>query len=250
MFGEGSDSVFVLNSDDDEREKNDKEIEDVFAENKKYIEELERKKAAEEEAKKAKQEEMKVNGGYRIVGQVLTTYIILERDGDIYLIDQHAAHERLLFNRFMKDFKEGGVAKQSTLIPFDLRVNETEARFLNTKIQTLEKMGFEIEQDDDNLYKVYSIPYLFENFDVKEFFDDVLSDLGLKKLDVPDAIYDRLAQKACKAAIKSGKILSEGEIESLIKDINYDLSLKCPHGRPISVKITRTEIDKWFKRIV
>ncbi len=243
-------SAFTLQSAGDDENEKPTEIVDIFAENKKYIEELERKKAIEEETKKAKQESMEVNGGYRIVGQVLTTYIILEKEGDVYLIDQHAAHERLLFNRLMKDFKEGGVAKQTMLIPYDLRVNETESRFLSGKIKILEKMGFEIGISNDGLFKVYSVPYLFEDFDVKEFFDDVLSDLGLKKLDVPETVYDKLAQKACKAAIKSGKNLSESEIESLLKDINYDLSLKCPHGRPISVKITRTEIDKWFKRIV
>ena len=86
--------------------------------------------------------------------------------------------------------------------------------------------------------------------DLKEFFDDILSDTTIKRENIPEVLNEKLMQKACKAAIKSGQTLSRSEVDSLMKLLNYDINLKCPHGRPIAVRITRKEIDKWFKRIV
>ena len=94
-----------------------------------------------------------------------------------------------------------------------------------------------------------SIGLYFSNFD--KFIKDVLSDLNsLKSLTITSLLMEKLAQKACKAAIKSGDKMSDDEIKVLLKLLKGNLGLKCPHGRPIAVKITRTEIDKWFKRIV
>ena len=240
----------VADSHDDEpRELGGNKIDDIFAENKKYIAEMEAKKAAEE-AEKARQEELKVEPEFKVIGQILATYLILEKGNDIYFIDQHAAHERLLYDKFIEEYKSGNVAEQTMLVPYIFRVNESESEFIIGKFPELRKAGFDISEYDVNEFAVYSVPVLLFDMDLKSFFDDLLSDISFKKETMPELIHDKIAMKACKAAIKSGKILSEDEIDALLKAMKYNTALRCPHGRPVTVKISRTEIDKWFKRIV
>ena len=235
--------------DDEPRELGGNKIDDIFAENKKYIAEMEAKKAAEE-AEKARQEELKVEPEFKVIGQILATYLILEKENDIYFIDQHAAHERLLYDKFIEEYKSGNVAEQTMLVPYIFRVNESESEFIIGKFPELRKAGFDISEYDVNEFAVYSVPVLLFDMDLKSFFDDLLSDISFKKETMPELIHDKIAMKACKAAIKSGKILSEDEIDALLKAMKYNTALRCPHGRPVTVKISRTEIDKWFKRIV
>lgn len=240
----------VADSHDDEpRELGGNKIDDIFAENKKYIAEMEAKKAAEE-AEKARQEELKVEPEFKVIGQILATYLILEKENDIYFIDQHAAHERLLYDKFIEEYKSGNVAEQTMLVPYIFRVNESESEFIIGKFPELRKAGFDISEYDVNEFAVYSVPVLLFDMDLKSFFDDLLSDISFKKETMPELIHNKIAMKACKAAIKSGKILSEDEIDALLKAMKYNTALRCPHGRPVTVKISRTEIDKWFKRIV
>lgn len=248
--GEFEKTFSVADSHDDEpRELGGNKIDDIFAENKKYIAEMEAKKAAEE-AEKARQEELKVEPEFKVIGQVLATYLILEKENDIYFIDQHAAHERLLYDKFIEEYKSGNVAEQTMLVPYIFRVNESESEFIIGKFPELRKAGFDISEYDVNEFAVYSVPVLLFDMDLKSFFDDLLSDISFKKETMPELIHDKIAMKACKAAIKSGKILSEDEIDALLKAMKYNTALRCPHGRPVTVKISRTEIDKWFKRIV
>lgn len=226
----------------------DSKIDDIFAENKKYIAELEARKKGESE--KPQQQELDVRADFRVVGQVLTTYLILERGEDIFFIDQHAAHERLLYNKYIEEYKNGKVDEQTMFVPYILRVNESESEFIIGKFKDLRKMGFDISEYDTNEFSIYSVPLTLFDIDLKSFFDDLLSDISFKKETVPEIIHDKIAMKACKAAIKSGKVLSEDEIDALLKAMNYDTTMRCPHGRPVTVRISRTEIDKWFKRIV
>lgn len=242
-------SDYLDEKDKKEREKKDKEIDDIFAENKKYIQRLEQEKA-EKEAKKALQESLTVETPIRVVGQVLTTYLVLERGDDVYLVDQHAAHERLLYDKFMAEYQNGVIAEQTMLFPYTLKVNGKESELIRKRFAELRRMGFDINEYDENVFNVYSSPLALENINLKSFFDDVLSDADFKRENVPEILHEKIASKACKAAIKSGKTLSQNEIDALLKAMNEDMTLRCPHGRPVSVKITRTEIDKWFKRIV
>lgn len=222
-------------------------IDDIFAENKKYIEELESRKSNTE---KPTQTEISVDDNIRVVGQVLKTYLIFEKGEDIYFIDQHAAHERLLFDKFTEEYKNGKTDEQTLLVPFLYSVNEKEAEFLTSRFEYFRNAGIDVAEYEDGVFAVYALPLTLLDMDIKAFFDDVLSDMSFGKADMPDIIRDKLAQKACKAAIKSGKTLSQSEIDKLLEKLHGDMGLKCPHGRPIAIRITRTEIDKWFKRIV
>lgn len=218
-------------------------LDDIFAENKRYAEEL--------EAKKAFQNEFEMPDRFKVVGQVLKTYLILERGDEIYFIDQHAAHERLLFDKLMLKYKNNDLDTQPLLVPYHVNANEKESDFIIDHFKDFRDMGFEMSEYADGIFAIYALPLSILDMDVQEFFDDVLSDLNsLKQINSADVMREKIAQKACKAAIKSGKSLSQSEIDALLEKLNGDMGLKCPHGRPIAIKITRTEIDKWFKRIV
>ncbi len=218
---------------------------DVFAENKKYIEELERKKLEET----ATQTEVQNKLDLKYIGQVLNTYLILEGNGDMYMIDQHAAHERLLYNKILYDFDNKTISVQPLLIPFVLKLNPYDYEKLYAKQSYLNGLGIEVK-DVDGDFTVLSIPSELTDMDINAFFEDVLHDDYLNDNHIPEFINEKLMQKACKSAIKAGKSLDNSEVNSLLKLLNNNITLKCPHGRPIAVRITRQEIDKWFKRIV
>ena len=166
-------------------------------------------------------------------------------------IDQHAAHERILFDKFMDQIKSGTIDVQPLLIPYIENVNQEEYTFLLDNIKAFDALGIEISDFGKNSIKISTLPTCFIDMNVKGFLFDVLSDLrGLKSLSIDDILREKIAQKACKAAIKSGDSVSDGEVVIVAEAIKKNMGLKCPHGRPVVVKITRTEIDKWFKRIV
>ena len=132
-----------------------------------------------------------------------------------------------------------------------LNVNNEEYAFLTEKTNLLNDMGIEIAEFGRNAFKVSAVPAFLTEINLQKFFNDVLSDLNtLKNLSVNELLMEKLAQTACKAAIKSGDRLTEFEIKTLRDKLKENIGLKCPHGRPVAIKITRTEIDKWFKRIV
>lgn len=244
---------FVNNERSESFEATDS-VRDIFAENKAYIESLEKQQTASETLIKHEssgQQEISVKRELKYIGQVLNTYLVLEDGTDIYFADQHAAHERLLFDKFKNQIDSGIVDSQPLLTPYVIDCNDDEYSFLSVKKDTLKEMGIIIEEFGANSFRVSEIPVCFSNFNFGNLFGEILSDLNeLKNISLQAILKDKIAQKACKAAIKSGDRLREQEIRTLLKALNDNLGLKCPHGRPVAVKITRTEIDKWFKRIV
>jgi len=217
----------------------------IFLENKAFLEKLAKEQQLE------KQQKIELVKELQIIGQALNTFLILEDGESLYLIDQHAAHERLLFDKLNESLSKADVITQPLLLPYNLSVNPIEFDFLSDRLGAIKNMGIEIEEFGTNTFKISSIPVVLSNMNLEKFFLDVLSDLNaLKNITLSSLLMEKLAQKACKSAIKSGDKLSDNEIKSLLDMLKGDLGLKCPHGRPIAVKITRTEIDKWFKRIV
>lgn len=234
-----------LSVDSDNNAKPD----DIFAENKAYLESLEKKK--EELLNKPVQQVVEIETDLRFVGQVLNTFLVFDDGNDIYFVDQHAAHERILFDKFMDQIKSGTIDVQPLLIPYIENVNQEEYTFLLDNIKAFDALGIEISDFGKNSIKISTLPTCFIDMNVKGFLFDVLSDLrGLKSLSIDDILREKIAQKACKAAIKSGDSVSDDEVVIVANAIKKNMGLKCPHGRPVVVKITRTEIDKWFKRIV
>ena len=223
----------------------DSAIDDVFRENKEYIEKLEKQKA-----KKAEQEQIDTDAPVTVVGQVLNTFLVLECGKDMILVDQHAAHERILYDNFCIKLKTNDVVKQTLLVPYTFRVNVKEADLLFERIEYFREIGIDLEAVDDVTFKVYSLPLDLVDMDFDAFFADVLNDTKFKEDKLPGILREKLAQKACKSAIKAGDKLSRSEINELLAMLKQNWGLKCPHGRPVCVKISETEIYKWFKRIV
>ncbi|MBR5192673.1 MAG: DNA mismatch repair endonuclease MutL [Clostridia bacterium] len=229
-------------------EENKKEVVDIFAENKAYLEELERKK---QQILNSTQNEIEVKKSLKFVGQALNCFLILEDGEDLYLVDQHAVHERMLFDKFNESIKNADVITQPLLVPYVLNVNALESSFLQDNLQCFNSMGLEIAEFGQNSFKISAIPVIFTQLDLSKFFNEILSDLEtLKKITINDLLIEKISQKACKSACKSGDKLTDSEIKILVETVENNIAIKCPHGRPAVIKITRNEIDKWFKRIV
>ena len=214
---------------------------DVFAENKQYLQALEQK---------AKQQKFIFeNAQFR--GVIFNTYLLYEEGDNVYLIDQHAAHERLIFDRLKEEMETRKVARQPMLIPYVLNLNREEFAFLSEQKSILEEMGFEMEEFGTNCYKVSAVPMDLQGIDLESFFGEILKEVGtLRAIKLSDLLRDKLAMAACKHAVKGGMSLTESEKQKLFEMLHGDLGLKCPHGRPVAVRLTKTEIEKMFKRIV
>ena len=189
--------------------------------------------------------------GYYIIGQIFRTYLILEFPDFVAIIDQHAAHERLLFDDLCKKVQKKLLVVQPLIIPEIVTLSPIEYNFVNDKLQYFKDLGIEIEGFGSNSFKISALPLELAALNLQKFFDDVLVDMNaLKVEEIPGILREKLAKKACKSAIKAGEFLSEYEIRLLVDKLNGNFSLRCPHGRPIAIKITKTDIEKWFKRIV
>ena len=137
------------------------------------------------------------------------------------------------------------------LIPYLLTTNVCETEFLRGQLETLRGMGFDIEEFGGGSFKVSAVPTDLQTIDLKEFFSDILSDInGLKGIRLAELLRDKLAMAACKHAVKGGMLLTDSEKNKLFSMLRGDMGMKCPHGRPIAVRMTKTEIEKLFKRIV
>jgi DNA mismatch repair protein MutL len=186
-----------------------------------------------------------------IFGVLFDTYILIELENNLYIIDQHAAHERLLFDQFMKSIDENTNDVQDLLIPYVFNVNHLEHNKITHTIDEINQLGFDIVEFGNLAFKISSVPFLLSDINLKDFIAEILSDEFYKNISAQSILRDKIASAACKAAIKSGDNIKEDEIISLINQINQSQTqLLCPHGRPIITKISKKEIEKWFKRIV
>lgn len=188
----------------------------------------------------------------RLIGTFLNTYILVEKQKELLFIDQHAGHERILFDKFTQELMNKEVAIQPLLVPAILETNYVESNFIEENMQCLKDMGFEINSFGESSFKIETVPMLLNDINIDKFFDNILQDIDNKLIfSKENSIRDYIAKKACKSAVKGNDPLSENEINYLINDISKPGQvLLCPHGRPIIVSVTEKEIEKWFKRIV
>lgn len=187
----------------------------------------------------------------KIVGQIFDTYIICERGDLVYIIDQHAAHERILYDNILKKFN--AEYSQPLLIPYKLSLTGEEEEYLDKIVPNLVRLGFEVEQNGST-YLVKAVPEPVSKINFGKFFSDLFANmLNENELTLENLLKDKLCQQACKAAIKGGESLSRAQIERVIKnyvDENGNLPTKCPHGRPAVVAFSARDVEKLFKRIV
>lgn len=217
------------------------EQEDAFEENKKYL--LERDERAKQQ---------KIDPATLIFrGVLFETYLIFERGDEAYFIDQHAAHERLIYEKLKNKCEARTPLSQPMLMPYILTVNAQEFSFLTSQFEALRALGFDIDEFGGTSVKVSAVPLDLFGMDIEAFFREVLSSMeSLRAIRLSDIARDKLATMACKAAVKGGERLTEEEAKRLLSDMDGDMGLKCPHGRPAVVRMKKSDFEKLFKRIV
>jgi len=186
-----------------------------------------------------------------VLGQIQGTYIICEREGNLIFIDQHAAHERILFEKFKKEYETGSVISEKLLIPLLLELSAEESYLLESVGETLKSMGFEIESMGEKLFALRSIPSFIDLEDPQDIVRGILDDLSsLEKLgNGEDALHAILITLACHTAIRGNFILKKEEMDKLVELLTpFHTSTTCPHGRPIFFHLPLEELNKQFKR--
>lgn len=189
---------------------------------------------------------------YKIVGQIFNTYWVIEQGSSIFMIDQHAAHERILFEELTKRFQQRNVASQKLLQPIAVNFTPQEIEILNENMELLQKFGFELEQFGETAYAVRSVPLLSQEPSGVDFLTDIIDQLGKNPSEtVSEFKINTIATMACKAAVKANDKLSFQEARALVERLLLlENPFTCPHGRPTIIEMTKYELEKKFKRIV
>lgn len=188
----------------------------------------------------------------RIIGQIFDTYWIMEFEKSMYIVDQHAAHEKVLFEEFMKRYKDRLIATQYISPPVIVSVTMQEENILRENIGHFTDFGFELESFGSGEYSISGIPADFSKVNPKELLLEILDDLAQDlKRSTPETVKDKIATMACKAAVKGNNRLSHSEAEALLSRLmELENPYNCPHGRPTMITMSKYELEKKFKRIV
>ena len=190
---------------------------------------------------------------YKLIGQVFETYWLVEFENSLYIIDQHAAHERVLYERTLKEMKNREFTAQYLSPPIILSLSMQEAQVLNENMDRFTRIGFEIEPFGGEEYAVRAIPDNLFGIAKKERLLEMLDDLadGISTSMTPELIDEKVASMSCKAAVKGNNRLSAQEADALIGELLLlENPYHCPHGRPTIIAMTQRELEKKFKRIV
>lgn len=189
---------------------------------------------------------------HKLVGQVFDTYWIVEYDGKMFIIDQHAAHEKVLYEKLMKRFNESKPIIQMMQPPMILSLSMLEIDLLNKHMDEFKRMGFEFESFGGKEYALRGVPSDLYGFTGKDMILELLDELGGEFERMRgDVIGDKIATMACKAAVKGNMRISAKEADALIEELlSAENPYTCPHGRPTIISMTKTDLEKKFKRIV
>lgn len=185
--------------------------------------------------------------GARVIGECFNTYLIAEDKDGLILIDKHAAHERILFNKLRAETE---MPQQELLTPVVVELTGEEAAAIQSQIEDIRKAGFAIDPFGENSFAVRSVPAYLDSGDVPGVISELAEKAMNSRATVPDRLDDLIHTVACKAAIKAGKATSMTELQDLCDRVLGDDNVRsCPHGRPTMVRLTKYELDKLFKRV-
>ena len=189
---------------------------------------------------------------YRILGQAFSTYWIVEMGEKLFLVDQHAAHEKVIFERLMKRKAANENASQQIAPPILLVLSTAEEDALQRFLPELQGIGYEIEHFGGSEYRITAVPDNLYGLNEKQLFLEMLDDLTEnQKLSDPDELYLRIATMSCKAAIKGNERISTEEFAALFDEmLTLDNPYHCPHGRPTTIQMSRYELERKFKRVI
>ena len=189
---------------------------------------------------------------YRLIGEVFATYIMAERDNEMLLIDKHAAHERILFNRLKRQHQSGAVERQVLLVPLTIHMPRELYDAAIKNLDCFERAGFAAEDFGEGCLRVREVPTILEDTPAEDLLTELCERLLHRGGMDEEAIYDELYHSvACKAAIKGNIPSMEREQQELLRLLREDPTVRnCPHGRPVAIVITRRELERMFGRIV
>ena len=189
---------------------------------------------------------------HRIIGQVFKTYWLIEYEDQLFIIDQHAAHEKVLYERTMASLSKKEYTSQALNPPMIISLDAKEEESLEKYRSQIEKLGYVVEHFGGKEYMISGIPGNLFHLDMKDLFIEMLDDFSnLTGRETPELILEKVASMSCKAAVKGNSALSLSEIESLIDELlTLENPYNCPHGRPTIISMTKYELEKKFKRIV
>lgn len=196
--------------------------------------------------------DVKSRESYQILGQIFDTYWLIAFKDKLFIMDQHAAHEKVRYERLLKELKNKTVASQQITPPVVLHLDSKEEQALLSYRDYFTSLGFEIEEFGTGSVAIRSMPVDLYGCEETEFFREVLDELCENPMkDQPDVILNKLASMACKAAVKGNNSLTLEEVSALLDEmLTLDNPYHCPHGRPTIISMSRYEIEKKFKRIV
>ncbi len=188
----------------------------------------------------------------KVIGQVFDTYWIVQLRNEMYIIDQHAAHEKVMYERLLKESRDNKISAQMINPPIIVTLTDLEQDVLNKHMGEFKSAGFDIEEFGGKEYKINSIPNIFPSIPKAELFNEMLADSTNYDIISPsELILAKTASMACKAAIKGNMRISLVEANDLFDELlSLDNPYNCPHGRPTIIKMSKQEIEKKFKRIV
>lgn len=186
----------------------------------------------------------------KIIGQIFGTYWIIEYDDSVYMIDQHAAHEKVMYERFVKEISENKVTSQNLLPPVVVTLSGSQSQIVEEIEEHLYKLGFEIEPFGGNEYVIKAVPTELFGISEKDLLFDIIDQYSLEgRKATPDTVLSKLATMACKAAIKGNMNISILEAKALIEELmSLDNPYNCPHGRPTMIFMSKSDVEKRFKR--
>jgi DNA mismatch repair protein MutL len=226
---------------------------DVIAENEAVPEKLERTRSNDFSSKdfKGNTNLSPKFPNLNVIGQFNKTYILAEDGNELYIIDQHAAHEKVLFEKYRKDIEKKDITVQILLSPVLIELSAEDYLYFVENIEIFNNTGFVIENFGDNTITVREVPYILGKLNIKSFLLEIIDNLkNMGSGKTIEVKYDSIAKMACKRAIKANDSLSTLEIKALLDALRFaEDPFNCPHGRPTIIKITLNELEKRFKRI-
>jgi DNA mismatch repair protein MutL len=188
---------------------------------------------------------------YRVIGQLFETYWLVEFEDKFYMMDQHAAHEKVIYERLVKKIRESEADTQMILPPVMVELNMKEQQVLEDNIDVFKKIGFELENFGGKTYKITGVPANLPNIDYMQMFTELIDNMAEESSFGFELLAERVATMSCKAAIKGNNKISYEEAKELIYELSQaENPFNCPHGRPTLIVMTKYEIERKFKRIV
>ena len=189
---------------------------------------------------------------HRLIGQLFATYWLIEYEDKFFMMDQHAAHEKVMFESFMAQFKNKEFLQQRLEPPMVVSLTPKEIDIIHRYMDTFYQLGFVVEEFGGNEYVVRAVPSNMYQLNDKQLFlallDSLVDDTGKN---TPDLVFYKIATMACKAAVKGNQKLSFAEADQLVTDLlKLENPYTCPHGRPTIVSMTKSDIERKFKRII